>query len=64
VNIDPVVETTGDKMHYTYMAWNPKTLASLLYLGDKSDMCRGRAPFWEKKEDRCQYYKMKGTQIR
>jgi hypothetical protein len=54
VNIDPVVEMTGDKMHYTYMAWNPKTLASLLYLGDKSDMCRGRAPFWAKKEDGCQ----------
>jgi hypothetical protein len=38
VNIDPVVEMAGDKMHYTYMAWNPKTLASLLYLGDKSDI--------------------------
>jgi hypothetical protein len=23
----------------------------LLYLGDKSDMCRGRVPFWAKKED-------------
>jgi hypothetical protein len=36
----------------------------LLYLGDKSDMCRGRVPFWAKKEDGCQYYRMNGTQIR
>jgi hypothetical protein len=31
VNIEPVVETAGDKTHYTYMAWNPKTLALLPY---------------------------------
>jgi hypothetical protein len=29
VNIDPMVETAGDKTHYTYMAWNPKKLALL-----------------------------------
>jgi hypothetical protein len=51
VNIDPMVETAGYKIHYTDMAWNTKTLARLLYLGDKSDMCRRRAPFWAKKED-------------
>jgi hypothetical protein len=36
----------------------------LLYLGDKSETCRGRASFWARKEDECQYNRINDMQIR